>query len=818
MNLKSPGSLSQYDNNSSGGSQTQKSPIGLTRQGTLRSSHRRKNSLGTSLNLNQGRRSPGLSLDQRSPQGRKSPILLLHEPSIGNGGNDRRSPTSNIVGGRRSPLSFGQGFDNDRRSPSSQFARRSPLGLESPSFDAGRRSPTSLYNQGRRSPTTESRQNSAVQLVSRKTSIGFNQEMINTITVSQMDKKSPIGNVPIPPITVSNPSETMALTSKTIEFNKPPEKEQSRPVTPEKKERPSVMRDILAFVRKPSNKKATTTLTATTSRTGRFAAAFSRAESSSATPLIRQSTFSTSPAASSRAGKSAVTKQMSEVGFESSKMSLKFSLNTKNMSLRMLRSNDDKKKDKKSSGDEMSETESSDSNKAGIVLPFELENVRFEKVGDSYIKHDLIKEENSLENTSPIKIVALSDTIAQNVINLDDDECSEQDREDLLKLKKSLEHIISNSSNSNLVVEDTDDMNIEKTDTIIKLAIQCPTVEIEPPSRRASFDPPRSPYLENFRSPLDNESKLDSGGESFELVETDRNRESSFEDRYSSLDTSFDISRYQSTSYEDQTSSFELVDIENSQKSFDDKKYDLRKSSIELVDSDTFQKSTKGRKSSLETHFDYTKPKKSDLPTSKSSFGVPSRAKKQISEPGRCRDQPGASYTSTYMKSHYSAPHRAKSPLSTQTSSNFSSRDSYDSSCEPNSSSRFTQSHSPTQPELKSPYSDPSRQHFPYPRRTSKDNQTFLCLDNRCSSIFEPRPSRTSSPYLGQGYSSGGEFDPPSPRRAASASPKHSFTFRIVMKKVDSSPDAICPSVERRIRNKKRDSKKRRKLDTGKSF
>lgn len=75
----------------------------------------------------------------------------------------------------------------------------------------------------------------------------------------------------------------------------------------ERKER-SVIREIIAFVRKPSKKQSTTTAT---TRTGRFANAFSRAESGSASPLLRQSTFSSSPAASSCAAKSAVTKQMS---------------------------------------------------------------------------------------------------------------------------------------------------------------------------------------------------------------------------------------------------------------------------------------------------------------------------------------------------------------------------------------------------------------------------------------------------------------------------------------------------------------------------
>lgn len=71
------------------------------------------------------------------------------------------------------------------------------------------------------------------------------------------------------------------------------------------------------------------------------------------------------------------------------------------------------------------------------------------------------------------------------------------------------------------------------------------------------------------------------------------------------------------------------------------------------------------------------------------------------------------------------------------------------------------------------------------------------------------------------GFSSGSEFEPPSPRRAASASPKHTFTFRIVMKKVDSSPEALCPERHRsRIidRYRRRDSRRKRLHDAGKSF
>lgn len=135
--------------------------------------------------------------------------------------------------------------------------------------------------------------------------------------------------LPVPPITVSNPSESCGITEKVFDFssslettdifvpiNKQSSKEEpagDAPTEPRKEQR-SVMRELLAFVRKPSKKAAT--------RTGKFAAAFSRAESNSATPLLRQSTFSSAPRASSGAAKTAVTKQLSEAGLES-KMSLK---------------------------------------------------------------------------------------------------------------------------------------------------------------------------------------------------------------------------------------------------------------------------------------------------------------------------------------------------------------------------------------------------------------------------------------------------------------------------------------------------------------
>lgn len=746
-------------------------------------------------------RSPGGEFPSFTATERKSPTTIYAE---------RRSPTSNIqVQGSRSPIGF---YEPDRRSPTSTVHvqdRRSPVGFLD-DIEEGRRSPT-MQVQGRRSP------------------IGFSQGLITCIPIASPSAGdiSPMAfSLQIPPITVSNPSETCAIIEKSVQSTSRDafalDMMCEKPASPvqERKER-SVIRDIMAFVRKPS-KKVTSPPVANvpTSRTGRFAAAFSRAESGSGTPLLRQSTFSTSPAASSRAGKSAVTKQMSDVGCES-KISFKL-LNSK-MSLRLRRAlpDDGRNKGRKSSGDDMSDMESSDSKaergygdssspSTTTGQGFELENVRFDKVGESYIKHDKIREE-TLEDNSPSPVKQAVD-YSESVMLLHNTECDSDDDDfetgaRVKLLQSQLGHLMATSDSS------LKSLLPDQTQTGA-LNIQCPTFEIMPPSRRASFDPPRSPYLDQLRSSCDTDSELmlfnriDSGGDSFELVDTDKNRESSFESRYpSSSHTSFDISRYQSTSYDDQTSSFELVDLETQRSSIDEKRssVDLRKSSIEMVDIDAFQRAeVAGRKSSLETHFDYQSP----------ATGLNSllKSKRQVSEPNRGREYS----PSLTMKTHYSAPNRARSPLSAQTSSNFSSRDSYDSSFEPvHTSPRIS----------KSPFSDKGRQHFPLAVTPNMptDSRSFLCTDQRCSSIFEPRPGRSDSLTVGP-PSSSSEFEPPSPRRAASASPKHTFTFRIVLKKMDSSPDAICPSAERRRsrerneRLRRRDSRKKRLMDVGKSF
>lgn len=672
----------------------------------------------------------------------------------------------------------------------------------------------------------------------------------------------------VPPITVSNPSESCGITEKVFDFSSslevtttdicvPINKQFSKEDNPQdaqpepRKEQRSVMRELLAFVRKPSKKTAT--------RTGKFAAAFSRAESNSATPLLRQSTFSSAPRASSGAAKTAVTKQLSEAGLES-KMSLKI-LNSK-MSFR-LRRTVEKIKDKKSSGDEASDIESESK-----AQTFELESVRFEKVGESYIKHEKIREETIEDSTpSPVQIVDINtiqfDSQNKNSSsNINNNNIDIQIRKDEIAASTAQEHDChfrkdENSTSVDSLKEDGITINGNLTHTTSftdvavntlknalehfvlkpepiyakaanmskgvcsveqKMELQCPTFEIMPPSRRSSFDPPRSPYLENLRSPCEtdpeimNLNRLDSAGDSFEMISTDRNHESSFESRYpSSSHTSFDISRYQSTSCEDQTSSFEIIDSDDRIAGID-----IRKSSIELVDIDTFQKSghASGRKSSLETHFDFESPS--------SRLSTP-RAKKQISEPNK---QHGLSNLG--MKSQYSTPHRARSPLLNQTSSNYSSRDSHDSySYSSTKWHQQKQSQNATSPQ-RSPFADPSKQHFPIFTQSSVAHDSargFICNDQRCAAIFEPRtcPNYSTS-YLSSHLTSSSEFEPPSPRRAASASPKHTFTFRIVLKKVDSSPDAICPSTERRRskdrtdRIRRRDSRKKRFWETGKSF
>jgi hypothetical protein len=571
----------------------------------VRASHRRKNSASQSLNLS-GRKSPLLPQD-RSPSGRRSPNYLSHD--LGAYQDDRKSPT-----GRKSPIGFSQSFglpmsancERLRSSPSKEMAIQS-------------------WNERQKSPT------SSIHLIERKSPVGFTGP--NTGGFFLEPRRSPINTLPIPPITISNPSETCGLSPKSIDSGRntpmrmPSPKEQS-PIKDEgalqkgeKKEKTSVMREILAFVRKPSKK--------VTTRPNRFAAAFSKSNNDSNAPLVRQSTFSNMPNSSSRAGRAAVTKQMSYEPKISSKLK---SVGSK-MSLRLRRATE-VKKDKRSSGDEVSDLEGServadeisDLEGGGIACgPFEIDNIYFEKVGQAHKKHEqIVEEEDSIER--------MSDGGGSSKNGL------EKPRNLYEELKKSIETLFETKEP---IYENIDEFrrdsskSIDITDIHVmpKLSIQCPTIGIEPPSRRASFDPPRSPFLENFRSLSDTDHDVPSG-ESFEVVDT-HHRESSFEDRYSSMDTSFDISRYQSTSYDDQTSSFEIVESHLSdtptpqpqQTSLQTVKEDrlkasnvnLSKSAIEIVDPETFQKSSvTGRKSSLETHFDLSDSYKNDTLTKSS--------------------------------------------------------------------------------------------------------------------------------------------------------------------------------------------------------
>lgn len=157
---KSPSimSMSQQESKSLG-SMSSKSPFSLSRQGTLRSSHSRKNSTGHTLSLNTGRRSPSQQLISPSG-GRRSPVFLMYD------GNrtpldlleQRKSPTTIFPGsnkspnGHRSPL----GFDFDRRSPTSTVHvqdQKSPTAVLLGFDDGSRRSPT-IQVQSRRSPVS----------------------------------------------------------------------------------------------------------------------------------------------------------------------------------------------------------------------------------------------------------------------------------------------------------------------------------------------------------------------------------------------------------------------------------------------------------------------------------------------------------------------------------------------------------------------------------------------------------------------------------------------------------------------------------------
>lgn len=802
-------SNSIYDNSNKSptpSSQSQKSP--LSRQGTVRASHRRKNSASHSLNLS-GRKSPLMPLE-RSPSGRHSPNYLSHD--LNQHQAERKSPTRSPTTTAGHSLTFSglPIYQPDRRSsPSKEMA------IQSWNERMTQKSPTSsIHFLDRKSPVLTGPNTGAFFLEPRR---------------------SPINQLPIPPITISNASDTCGLSPKSFDSlrmpspskEQSPVKEKNEPAPlekAEKKEKTSVMREILAFVRKPSKKVS--------NRTSRFAAAFSKTSNDSNAPLVRQSTFSNSiPNSSSRAGRTAVTKQMSYEPKISSKLK---SVGSK-MSLRLRRATESKKDNKKSSGDEISDMESServmdgdmsDMESSGVHVEYTTESIYFEKVGQSHKKHELIVEEDDyVERINEGASTSKNGTL-------------DKPRNLYEELKKSIETLFEQKEpiyenmdeyrrirNQSL---DADDLEITP-----RTSIQCPRFEIEPPSRRASFDPPRSPFLENFRSLSDTDHTDIPSGESFEVVDT-HHRESSFEDnRHSSMDTSFDISRYQSTSYEDPTSSFEIVETPHSNSNvlpvvkedcLKASNIDLSKSSIEIVDPETFQKSSvTGRKSSLETHFDLSDNYNNQTPM-KSAFvsAIPGKLHECFPIGMKAIHQ-----QQQHQHHHqYLPPHRTKSPiLSNQTSSNYSSRDSYESSStyEP-----IPHSHS-QQIESKNPFADLSKHHYPLPRKYSND-KSFLCIDKRCASIFEPRPSLQTTSNVNQllnttDTSSGSEFEAPSPRRALSASPKHTFTFRIVMKKVESSPEDLCGTnyhERHNLRQQRERQSRRRKSrmheNKGKSF
>lgn len=784
----------------------------------------------------------------RSPSGRKSPNYLSHDLTTGPSfQEDRKSPTARSPTGRRSPLGFSQGFGlsitpTDRRSPAKEMVIQS-------------------WNERQKSPT------SSINHIDRKSPVGCQTQTLGIGNFYLEPRRSPINQLPIPPITISNPSETCGLSLKSVESGKMSPYRLPSPKDPspakdepsekseksEKKEKTSVMREILAFVRKPSKKASTRT------NTSRFAAAFSKSDNEANAPLVRQSTFSSSPNTSSRAGRTAVTKQMS---YEP-KISTKLKSVGSKMSLRLRRATESKSKDKKSSGDEISDMESSDGGKldsyasrsiyqcgtSGSVASgdntFELDNVYFEKVGQGHKKHEQIVEEESPNQDG------INDGASTSRNELDKPRTLyEELKRSIETLFENKEPIYENIDEFKRVQQKGDDDGDAVTP---KTTIQCPTFEIEPPSRRASFDPPRSPFLENFRSLSDTDHDIPSG-ESFEVFESQR-RESSFEDRHSSMDTSFDISRYQSTSVDDQTSSFEIVDSHFSdtqtqqptlqvvkEDTLRSSSIDLSKSSIEIVDVETFQKSSPaaGRKSSLETHFDLSDKYKSET-SLKSAFASTNKSNECFPIGMKAAHQ--ASLHHHHVPSHHQHP-RSKSPiLSNQTSSNYSSRDSRDDSSSTYEPISHSHSHTPQLFDTKNPFADLSKHHYPLPRKHSHD-KTFLCIDKRCASIFEPRNVSPQRSKVGQtssnttnnqllsanDTSSGSEFEGPSPRRALSASPKHTFTFRIVMiKKVESSPEDLCMTNEERHGSRhqrererlRRDSRRRKsRLDSskGKSF
>lgn len=695
---------------------------------------------------------------------------------------------------------------------------------------------------------------------------------INTYTATQrppeLSRTSPSptpSRIVIPPITVSNPTETYAIVERMNAAKttpKTPEKE----ATPEKK---SMMRELFSFVKKPKSMGSSSSST-TTSR-NRFASAFSRAtisssgsvSSSGGSPsLVRQCTYSS--------GTGAIPKQMSEsssgfeprLSFKFAKMSLRLrnrfsSERKKTTTITVQQAQQQQQQNSQQvcssykQSDRSNNTSRGDNNNVDNTntdaVPFELANVHFEKVGESYIKHDKSKRYNNdnhnnnntntnnhTNNNSNVDVAdRLSALSNENAQLLDailgaststgslvkrcesrepvepriSEECEEavaeaekQSNEKFIpdSLRDEIERLIKPIKLEPVyvnIVELRNEINNNKKedeDEIFHKPLNCPTIEFEPPSRRSSFDPPRSPYLENLRSSCGSTgastdtdllimSRLNSGEDSFEMMESERRRESSFEGPVSTY-TSYDMSRYQSTSCEDPGSSFEIVDMDQTH-------IEMRKSSIEFVDSITLQRTDSKRKMSLETHFDYNPSLSPNASQATSAY---------VSDTHSCttprQRSPAFPIGRKHRNSTLGLIGAPRSPLSAQTSSNYSSRDSYD------SSSSHVPLLEPKDCHLEFKPIESLKKHFPFTIKSKGEEiaKSFVCTDKRCENIFEPRPqTKTVNSGIDSGMSvlsSSGEFDPPSPRRCSSVSPKHMFMFKIVMKKVDSMPHEAAGS------------------------
>lgn len=200
-------------------------------------------------------------------------------------------------------------------------------------------------------------------------------------------------------------------------------------------------------------------------------------------------------------------------------------------------------------------------------MPFELANVHFEKVGESYIKHERLREleepfeaepqpEIEANNGSEVKKEAEPDaamaqfveevTNSLKVVALNGDggavavhhftrrsesrepieprisEERESDSNDLMipeEMRAELVEILKAYPPEPVYVNlqalrreteepdpaaaqaENDSAALLAAEVPEKKPLQCPTIEFEPPSRRSSFDPPRSPSSNNCAVP-----------------------------------------------------------------------------------------------------------------------------------------------------------------------------------------------------------------------------------------------------------------------------------------------------------------------------